>query len=245
MQIGLLYAITGVSVMRIWLSFFIIVFVAATLVPHARTQDVPLPLMRPPAQAMQLQRAQTAWESGVGLLEVKARVDLVLRARQDDVQALILRAKVALAMDDAKAAFSDAAHAVRFDSTAGEAHLLMAESALVLGESQQAERALRQASEYSIEDAIYHVRLSAIAMRLEQLERAESYARVALNLHPDEPAAYYQLARVFMEKGYKDAAVLTLKQGFDRGVLDSANVQDDPSLSVLASDVTLTPWMQR
>ncbi|MEM6647559.1 MAG: hypothetical protein AAF730_15040 [Bacteroidota bacterium] len=223
----------------------LLVFAQMGMPPSAQAQEVPVPLMRPQAQAIQLQRAQTAWESGVGLLEVKARVDLVLREQADDVQALILRAKVSLAMGQPEAAYADAMQAARVDSTAGEAHLLWAESALVLGKNDQAEAALRRASAHSIEDAIYHVRLSAIAVRLEQLERAESYARIALNLHPDEPAAYYQLARVFVEKGYRDAAVLILKQGFERGLLDMGSVNSDDQLTALTTDATLTPWAQR
>ncbi|MEM1093966.1 MAG: hypothetical protein AAGJ10_05145 [Bacteroidota bacterium] len=201
--------------------------------------------MRPAAQAIQLQRAQTAWESGVGLLEVKARVDLVLREQSNDVQALILRAKVSLAMGEPQAAYADAMYAASIDSTAGEAHLLWAESAIMLEKREQAEAALRRASAHSIEDAIYHVRLSAIAVRLAQLERAESYARIALNLHPDEPAAYYQLARVFVEKGYAAAAVHILKQGFERGLLDMGSVTNDRQLAVMAPHEDLSPWAQR
>ena len=156
--------------------------------------------VRPHELNVQYHRAETAWKSGASVLEVKARVDRVLEALPNDVEALKLRAQALLRMDRIEEALADARRAVRLRSKDGEAHLILCEAARRNGDLEGAERALDAASELVLDDAALHIRLSWNAMLLENYDKAEAFARVARASDPDEAAAYYQLARVFVLK---------------------------------------------
>ena len=95
-----------------------------------RTQDL----------RVQYYRAETAWKSGASVLEVKARVDRVLKELPDDVEALKLRTRALLHMGRDAEALVDAQRAVALHPTDGEAQLLLSEAARRNGDVLLAER---------------------------------------------------------------------------------------------------------
>ena len=214
-----------------WREVIIAGCVAAGLtlaVPQAYAQ-----VDRPPELDMHYHRAEAAWRSGMSMLEAKARVDRVLEALPDDVAALKLRAQVLLAMSRYGEALSDARHAVRLASGDGEAHLILSEAARLSNDRALALKALEAAAEHVLDDPVLHIRLSWNAAELGQLEQAESYARIALALDPALPAAYYQLARVFVQRQNEEAAAEVLVRGLRRSVVDPVTIEQDPLLAPL------------
>jgi Flp pilus assembly protein TadD len=185
---------------------------------------------RPPELNVQYHRAETAWKSGASVLEVKARVDQVLEALPDDVEALKLRAQALLKMERNEEALDDARRVVRLSPKDGEAHLILCEAARRNGDIEGAERALAAASELALDDAALHIRLSWNAVLLGNLDKAESFARVAMASDPNEAAAYYQLARVFILKRQPEEAVTVLLSGLNASILDADAVTADTVL---------------
>ena len=187
-------------------------------------------IVRPQELNVQYHRAETAWKSGASVLEVKARVDRVLKALPDDVEALKLRAQVLLRLNRDAEALADAKRAVALSSKDGEAHLILCEAARRNGDTALAERELASAAELALDDAALHIRLSWNAVLLGRLDTAESFARVAMASDPDEAAAYYQLARVFVLKDQSDAAATVLINGLDASILDPGVITADTVL---------------
>ena len=68
---------------------------------------------RPPELNVQFHRARTAWSTGNSLLEAKARIDRVLAALPEDVEALKLRSSILADLGRDDTAFLDAAEAVK------------------------------------------------------------------------------------------------------------------------------------
>lgn len=153
---------------------------------------------RPPELNVQFHRAHTAWSTGNSLLEAKARIDRVLEELPDDVEALKLRAAILMDMDRPDDALADANRAARLAPDNGEAHLLRCESAAQTGRDQDAEEALETASNLFLERIDHYVRLSACALRIGAVTRAESLARVAVAQDDTNPRGHIQLARVFL-----------------------------------------------
>ena len=186
--------------------------------------------VRPPELNVQYHRAETAWKSGASVLEVKARIDRVLEALPDDVEALKLRAQALLKMDRPEEALVDVRRAVELRPKDGEAHLILCEAARRTGDAEGAEHALEAASALALDDAALHIRLSWNAVLLEKLDKAESFARVAMASDPDEAAAYYQLARVFVLKQQPEAAATVLLNGLNASLLDPVAITADTVL---------------
>ena len=186
--------------------------------------------VRPPELNVQYHRAETAWKSGASVLEVKARVDRVLEALPNDVEALKLRAQALLKMNRHEEALADVRRAVRLRPKDGEAHLILCEAARLNGDTERAERALEAASALALDDAALHIRLSWNAVLLGKLDKAESFARVAMASDPDEAAAYYQLARVFVLKEQPEAAATVLLSGLNASLLDPVAITADTVL---------------
>lgn len=200
--------------------------------------------VRPPELNAQYHRAETAWRSGASMLEAKARVDRVLEARPDDAEALRLRAQVLLGMHRIDEALHDARHAVRVDPKDAESQLVLCEVARHAGETQLARESLQAASELVFDDAALHVRLSWNAVLLDQLEKAEAFARTALALDPEEPSAYYQLARVFLLLDQEGAAATVLRKGFERSLLDPTTIRSDSLLVRMVPHPIVEPHMK-
>ena len=196
-------------------------------------------VVRPPELNVQYHRAETAWKSGASVLEVKARVDRVLEALPNDVEALKLRAQALLKMNRNEEALIDARRAVRLRPKDGEAHLILCEAARRNGDVDGAERALDAASALALDDAALHIRLSWNAVLLEKLDKAESFARVAMASDPDEAAAYYQLARVFVLKQQPEAAATVLLNGLNASILDPVAITADTVLVHVADHPNL------
>lgn len=213
------------NVSRIWTNGLLVV---AMLVIHPAASHGQE--LRPPELTVQFHRAQTAWKSGVSVLEAKARVDRVLKELPDDVGARKLRAQVLLAMDRPAEAVVDARRAVELDESDGEAYLILCEALRIVGDQAMAELALDSAAERVLEDASFHIRLSWNAALLNQLDKAEAFARIALALDSSEAAAYYQLARVFLQRSQPNDAAAVLARGLRNEVLDPAAIQRDSLL---------------
>lgn len=204
-----------------------------------------VPIVRPQELNVQYHRAETAWKSGASVLEVKARVDQVLEALPNDVEALKLRAQALLKMERDKEALIDARRAVRLQPKDGEAHLIFSEAARRNGDIEGAERALVAASELALDDAVLHISLSWNAVLLNKLDKAESFARVAMASNPEEAAAYYQLARVFVLKGQPEAAATVLLNGLNASILDSGAITADTVLVRITDHPSLQPFLER
>lgn len=206
----------------------------------ARAQGV-----RPPELNVQYHRAETAWRSGASVLEAKARVDRVLKELPNDVAALKLRAQVLAAMGREGEAMRDAERAVMLAPGDGEAHLILSEVARMNGDNGRALKALDAAAERVLEDAAFHIRLSWNAAMLGQLDKAEAFARIALALDGRRPAAYYQLARVFVQKKQNDDAAAILARGLRNAVLDPVAIVQDSMLADLADHAALSGLMKK
>jgi predicted Zn-dependent protease len=202
-------------------------------------------IVRPPELSAQYHRAETAWKSGTSMLEAKARVDRVLKELPDDVAARKLRAQVLMAMDRPVEALADARRAVALSPADGEAYLILCVTARVAGERRLAVEALDAAAERVLDDAAFHIRLSWNAALLGQLDKAEAFARIALALGATEAAAYYQLARVFIQKDQLDDAASILARGLRRSVLDPATIQRDTLLVRVATHHEVGPLLKR
>jgi len=199
--------------------------------------------VRPPDLSAQFHRAETAWRSGASILEAKARIDRVLESRPNDAEALRLRAQVLMGMDRPQEALRDARRAVTIDPKSAESQLVLCEVARTAGERMLAEQSLQTASELVFDDAALHVRLSWNAVLLDQVEKAEAFARTALALDADAPSAYYQLARVFVLQDHPDAAAMILSKGFRRLLLDPSTVRGDSLLTRLTGHPTVQPHL--
>lgn len=194
---------------------------------------------RPPEINVQYHRAEKAFKSGASMLEAKARVDRVIVEVPDDHQARKLRAQVLLALDRPAEAFADALRATQLAPKDGEAHLILAEAARATGARRLAVEALDQAAQHVLDDAAFHVRLSMNAAALGQLDRAEAFARIGLALDAREPAAYYQLARVFVLQQRPADAAETLARGLRSAVLVRSAIVQDTLLAPILQDPSL------
>ena len=201
--------------------------------------------LRSPELNVQYHRAETAWRSGTSMLEAKARVDRVLKALPDDREARKLRAQVLMALGRHEEALDDAIRAVELDPKDGEAHVILCEAARLTGNLPQAEKALDDASHHLRDQVDLHIRLSWNAVELEQLDKAEAFARIALNLDSLDAGAYYQLARVFMLQGVPDNAATILARGFRASLLDAAIIRQDPPLQPLLEHPDLQAWLAK
>ncbi len=185
---------------------------------------------RPPELDVQFNRAETAWKSGASVLEAKARVDRVLNQIPDDGEARKLRAQILMALDRPEEALFDARQAVKLQPQDGEAYLILSEAARFNGDRYLAIEALDAAAERVLEDADFHIRLSWNAALLGQLDRAEAYARIAHALDSTKAAAYYQLARVFVQKDQPSDAASILEKGLRSNLLDPNAIRQDTVL---------------
>ena len=223
-----------------WKTWGLAVVLFAGSVAGTQAQGV-----RPYELNVQYHRAETAWKSGASVLEVKARVDRVLEALPNDVEALKLRAQALLKMDRDKEALTDARRAVRLRPKDGEAHLILCEAARRNGDDEGAERALDAASELALDDAALHIRLSWNAVLLDKLNKAEAFARVAMASDPDEAAAYYQLARVFILQQQREAAATVLLNGLNASILDPGAITADTVLVHVVDHPALRPLLEK
>ena len=197
---------------------------------------------RSPALELQFDRAERAWNSGGSFLEAKTRLDRVIAALPGDVEARLLRAKVLLALDRPEDAIIDAERAAELRPQSPHTWLTLAEAARKRGNEAQAREALDEAARHAGRDAALHIRLSWNAQMLGQEKKAEAYARTALALDPSLPAAYHQLARIFMQNGQTDEAASTLGRGLRRRLLSPASVIRDPVLDSLIGHPVLAPY---
>ncbi len=196
---------------------------------------------------MQFHRAQTAWRNQTSLLEAKVRVDQVLRDAPNHAEAWKLRAEVLIAMKRYPDALRDGQQATTLDPEDRGAFLVLAEAARLNNDNDLARSSLKKASTLSLNaGADFHIKLSRSAVLLGEndLNMAESFARVALAKDPDYPEAYYQLARVFvLQKRNQDAAT-TLQRGFQAELLDPVYVGFDSTLAVLRVHPMLQEYFQ-
>lgn len=189
-------------------------------------------------------RAESAWRNRTSLLEAKVRADHVLREAPDHADALKLRAEVLMAMGRYSEALQDADRAATLRPGDASAQLLLAEAARLSGDFARAGVALEQAAALAIEEnADFHIQLSQIALLLGETDRAESYARVAHAKDRNYAPAYYQLARVFVEKERINDAVTTLLRGFRANLLDASYVRQDSTLGRLAGHQELDGYL--
>jgi len=219
---------------------------SAQLVTAGQQADVTMQSSQRPYELQrQFHRARTAFNSGSSLLEAKARVDRVIEALPDDVEARKLRAHVLLTMDRPEPAFLDARHAVALNDFDGEAHVLLCESGVASGHDEWAARSLDRAAHFMLRDAGLYVRLSACALELDDITTSEALARVAVAREPESPQARLHLARVFMAAGQDDLAARTLLEGFERRILRPADVRRNLDVAPLMDRTDLAPWRRR
>lgn len=223
----------------------LVLFLMSSLAVPALMAQVP----RPADTRLQRQwrRAETAWSSGASMLEAKARAEAVLRQDPNHAGALRIRANVNLELGQYEQALADARAAVAVDPQDGATLLILAEAARLNNEIGLASSALARAAPLVMnEDANLHIRLSHIASQLgpSDYDRAEAFARVALNKDNANPSAYYQLARVFVLRGRNDEALTILKMGFEAELLEPQFVRQDTLLNALVNTPALKSFME-
>jgi hypothetical protein len=113
------------------------------------------------------------------------------------------------------------------------------------GARDEALDALGRAAERITDGIDEHVRLSWIAQALSDIDRAESFARIALALGPAEPAAYWRLAEVFAEQDRDDDATTLIVRGLTDGVLSGVALRAHPVLAPLADSPAIRPLLDR
>ena len=212
----------------------LLILLGALTVAPAKAQG-----FRPPELNVQFHRAHTAWATGNSLLEAKARIDRVLAALPEDVEALKLRAAIQLDLDRPEEALKDADHAALLAPDNGEAHLLRCEAASRTGALAEAENALELASNLFLQRIDHYVRLSACALTIEAFTRAESLARVAVAQDDTDPRGHIQLARVFMATNRSDAARAVVSRMIESSRVTRTAVMADSQLALLFTDETL------
>ncbi len=186
----------------------------------------------PPDVVRDLHRAELAWRSGGSLLEAKARADRVLARAPDLAAARRLRAHVLLGMARPAEALADARRAVALETTA-EGLLLVAEAARLSNLPDEAHAALDRVAGLAVTDAALHVRLAWNAAEMGLYDRAEAFARIAIQQDPALPGGYVQLARIFARQGERDAAASVLVRALNLGVLDGPAIEQDETLRPL------------
>jgi tetratricopeptide (TPR) repeat protein len=199
-------------------------------------------IVRSPELNVQYHRAESAWRSGGSVLEAKARVDHVLRELPDDLDARKLRAEVLLGMGHPEEALEDAQYAVRLNAADAGAQLILSEAARLSGNTGLALDALDAAAEYAPDNATFHVRLSWNAVELEQLDKAEAFARTAFELEPSE-AAYQQLARVLLLRGRQEEAIEVLVRGLRASIIRPGALEQDPVLARMLSRTEISAFV--
>lgn len=200
--------------------------------------------VRPPELRQEFHRAERAWRTGTNLYEAKIRLDRVLEAMPDDAQARLIRARVLLDLDRPAEALADARVATDIDSSDGSAWLVRAEAAQKLVDARdEALDALDHAADRITEGVDEHVRLSWVAQSLSEVDRAEAFARIALALGPDEPAAYWRLAEVFAKQGRPGDAETLIARGLEDGVLSRTSLLAHPILAPFADSAAIRPHL--
>ncbi len=191
---------------------------------------------RPPELNVQYHRAHTAWSTGNSLLEAKARIDRVLMARPEDLDALKLRAAILVDLDRPEEAHLDAWKAASISPDDGEAHLLVCETAARTERVDEALSALDTASGLILKGIDRYIRLSACALQLGQTTRAESIARIAVAQNDEDPRGHVQLSRVFIAQGKIEAARGVLAKAIDDSILSMNAILTDVQLAALFLD---------
>lgn len=214
----------------------------AAVAPHSG-RVASAQIARPPELRLQFARAERAFRTGSSPLEAKSRLDRVIAALPEDVEAHLLRAQVLLALNRPADALADARRAASLRPSGGLAFLLICEAAREEGLVTEAQTALETAGRLITTGAAQHVRLSFNAQMLGLLDEAEAYARVAHTLDPAMPGGVRQLAHVFLAKGRTDAAATLLSEGLAQGVLSPADLLEDPILAGLKDHRELRSWL--
>ncbi len=181
---------------------------------------------------VQYHRAKVALTSGNSLFEAKARIDRVLKALPDDIEALKLRTEILMGLGRKEEAIDDALVAVRIDPSDGEAQLLLCETALLNGNKELAKTALLSASDRTIDEIHMLVRLSSCAQAIGEISRAEALARIAVVQHATDPRGHIQLARIFARSQRIPAAISVLDKMVERAIVTENSIQKDPEFSV-------------
>jgi len=188
-------------------------------------------------QETQFHRARTAWESGISMLEAKARIDRVLKELPRDVEALKLRTSILMGLGRPADAIDDALYTVQLTPTDGEAQLLLCETAVANGNKPIATAALEAASVLILSQSQHLIRLSACALAADDSARAEALARIVVAQKESDPRGHIQLARVFLRGGRLDAARNVLDKLVENGLVTHASIAKDPEfLSLYSKD---------
>ena len=184
-------------------------------------------------QEIQYHRARTAWESGISLLEAKARIDRVLAQLPEDTDALKLRASILMGLGRKEEAIDDALLVVQLDSTDGEGQLLLCETAMANGNPVIARKALESASDLIVTGVPFLIRLSACALSAKETARSEALARIAVAQNERDPRGQIQLARIFLNTGRAPAALSILDRLSEEGLVIRTLVTKDAEFASL------------
>ncbi|MDX1741831.1 MAG: tetratricopeptide repeat protein, partial [Rhodothermales bacterium] len=159
-----------------------------------------------------------------------------------DTEALLLRARVELAMKHHADALRDARRAAELQPDHGDAHFVLVQAARLAGDTTAALTALERSLALLESDPLKHIVLSREALLLGEYETSESLARVAVALDGTNPQAQYQLARTLAIQGKTDAAALVVRRGLEDGLLNADDIRQDPVLdSTGVAGATLSP----
>lgn len=218
----------------------IAIILMALLLPEGSQGQI----VRPQELRLQYHRAERAFRTGSSLNEAKSRLDTVIEALPDDVEALMLRSQVLMALNRPEEAVRDAQASVRLAPRSGEAHLLLSETQRAAGAVGEAVVALERAGSLIDSGADLHIRLSYNAQMLGDLDQAEAFGRLALAQDAAPSGAYVQLARVFLAKNRPEAAAVTLVGGLEKGILTDRDITSDAELRRLRSRPELQRWFQ-
>ncbi|NQV71583.1 hypothetical protein HQ496_00570 [bacterium] len=184
-------------------------------------------------QETQYHRARTAWESGISLLEAKARIDRVLAQLPEDTDALKLRVSILMGLGRKEEAIDDALLVVQLDATDGEGQLLLCETAMANGNPAIARRALESASDLIVTGVPFLIRLSTCALSAKETARSEALARIAVAQNERDPRGQIQLARIFLKTGRAPAAMGILDRIIEEGLVTRSLVTKDAEFASL------------
>ena len=109
------------------------------------------------------------------------------------------------------AAYQEAKKTAKLFPKSYKAHLLLGKSALAIGKTQEAEKALKRAVSLEKDKEALSLLMETL-IRSGKIEEVEGYARDTIKLFPNSPMGFYYLGRYYLEKKSYEKAEENLKR---------------------------------